>query len=426
MKVSKYNHIIPFTEEKSIAYNALSNALAFMDNESLEKYNQFVKNGVEIGDEQLVKNLLHGSFLLDDNIDELDIIRHRMLMGRYATNVLTLTIAPTSDCNFRCTYCYEKSVINYIYMTESIQDAIVNFVDSQKTNLRELSVVWYGGEPLLALDIIENLSRQFIHICEDMDIAYSSYMITNGYLLTRNTLEILKELKVSFLQVTLDGDLEHHNKRRPLANGSPTFETILNNLKEGYDLLPRVSLRVNIDHDNVSVAHKISSYLEEARISDKIIPYYGCVRSDNECYNDDKCLNTCEFAELEYNFSMEMGNHKNYYPINKASFCCADRVYGYVISADGLLYKCWSDIGNRARSVGNILYPFNYVNEIYLKYMLFEPMSFSPCKDCNILPICMGGCPFQRITTGKQQCSNYKYILHRCLTDVVHRLQEKL
>lgn len=425
MKVSKYNHFIPFSADKSIAYNALSNALAIIDNENLKAYYQFTENGVEIKDKKLIESLLHGSFLCEDNVDELDIIRYKMLRGRYATNVLTLTIAPTSDCNFRCTYCYEKKVINGTYMTEAVQDAIINLLESQKSNLQALSVVWYGGEPLLALEIIRSLSLRFRKICEDEKISYSSYMITNGYLLTRKTLETLKELNVSFLQVTLDGDSEHHNMRRPLAGGGSTFETILRNLKDGYDLLPRIALRVNVDYDNISVAHKINDYLEECGISNKVIPYYGCVRSDNDCYSDNKCLSSCEFAEIEYNFAMETSRPKDYYPANKTSFCCADRVCGYVIAADGLLYKCWSDIGNIGKSVGNILESFNNLNEVYLKYMLFDPTQIFPCKDCDIMPICMGGCPFQRITNGKQQCSNYKYILEHCLIDITRKLQEK-
>lgn len=424
MKVSKYNHFIPFTTSKSIAYNALSNALALIDNENLQAYTQFAENGIEIKNDKLIKSLLHGSFLLGDNINELDIIRHKIFSGRYATNVLTLTIAPTSDCNFRCTYCYEKKVINCTYMTEEIQEAIVNLLESQKSNLQAVSVVWYGGEPLLALGIIQNLSVRFKKICEDEKIKYSSYMITNGYLLTQQTLETLKSLDVSFLQVTLDGDSEHHNQRRPLMGGGETFETILKNLKDGYDLLPKVSLRVNIDYDNISVAHKINNYLHEYGLSDKVIPYFGCVRSDNDCYSEDKCLNACDFAEIEYNFAIGTSQPKNYYPINKASFCCADRICGYVIAADGLLYKCWSDIGNVEKSVGNILETSNSVNEVYLKYMLFDPTQVSPCKECNILPICMGGCPFQRIAH-EQQCSNYKYILERCLTDITNKLQEK-
>lgn len=426
MKPSRFNHFLPFTSDKSIAYNALSNALALIDNKKFKMYTQFVDTGKELTDKELVKDLLHGSFLVEDDIDELDIVRHNMLRGRYATNVLTLTIAPTSDCNFRCVYCYQKSVLSCEYMSESIQNAVVNLLNSMKSHLQAFSVTWYGGEPLLALPIIQELSTEFMRICNENHISYAANMITNGYLLTRNTLEVLKNIKVRFLQITLDGGPEQHNAKRPLSNGEKTFWAILNNLRDGYDLLPQVSLRINLDCDNLSAGDEVRQYITEYGMIDKVVPYFGRIRNDNECYDDSKCLNACEFAEIEYNYTLEVGSSTHSteakLPNSRTSFCGADRVCSFVISANGLLYKCWSDIGNPSRSVGNILNSINDINSTYLNYLLFDPTQVTPCKDCNVLPICMGGCPFQRIASGKQECSKYKFILNRCLSDATSAL----
>lgn len=423
MKASKYNHFIPFSEDESIAYNALSNSLALIKNENLQIYNSYINEGIKIENTQLFNDLVRGSFLIDDNLNELDVVRYNMLRGRFATNVLTLTIAPTSECNFSCTYCYEKKILNSEYMSEKVQDAIIHLLEKQKFNLQALSVVWYGGEPLLAISIVKSLSLRLMQICKESNISYSAYMITNGYLLTKENLAILHELEINFLQVTLDGNEEQHNKRRPLANGGKTFKTILNNLRNGYDLLPKVSLRVNIDKDNMLVGDEIMVYLKEYGLLDKVIPYYGCVRNDNDCYEEQKCISSCDFAEKEYEFAIKTYKRHRQYPSLKSSFCCADRLCGYVIAADGAIYKCWSDIGNLDKSIGNILESFNYSNDIYLKYMLFDPTQLSPCKECDILPICMGGCPFQRLSNGRQQCSNYKYILKKCLKNMVCSLK---
>lgn len=48
-------------------------------------------------------------------------------------------------------------------------------------------------------------------------------MITNGYLLSRDVLTILK-IKVDFIQITIDGGPKVHDLKRPLADGSKTFE----------------------------------------------------------------------------------------------------------------------------------------------------------------------------------------------------------
>lgn len=85
-------------------------------------------------------------------------------MFRYNRSHLSLVIAATSNCNFRCVYCYEGSVLRASTMSEAIQEAIVKFVESEAPHLETFTVTWYGGEPLLALDIIENLSIKFVDI----------------------------------------------------------------------------------------------------------------------------------------------------------------------------------------------------------------------------------------------------------------------
>jgi len=53
-----------------------------------------------------------------------------------------------------------------------------------------------------------------------------------------------------------------------------------------------------------------------------------------------------------------------------------------------------------------------------LQYMLFDPTIASPCDKCNVLPLCMGGCPYKRIINN-EKCSNYKYILEKCLKNAI-------
>jgi len=428
LKASNYNHFISFSGAQSIAYNARTNALALIDNDKLDVYKQFVEKGINIEDSQLVSDLMLGSFLLSDEINELDLVRLNMLRGRYATSALSFTVVPTSACNFRCIYCYEKNAIGHEYMSESIQDAVVTALETRKDCTQVFSVSWFGGEPLLELPIIEKLSVRLMNICEQANIKYSAKLITNGYLLTKETLEILKKVKVDFIQVTLDGGPEQHNKRRPLANGGETFWQILKNLQAGYDLLPRVALRINIDNDNVSAGEQIKNYIDENGLSGKVTPYFGRTRNDNDCYSDDKCINSCDFAEIEFDYAYEVEQSKEkgavYYPDVKSFFCCADRINSFVIAPSGALYKCWVDIGNPDKYVGDIANPFKNINNTLLNYMLFDPTSVLQCKDCDILPICMGGCPYQRVERGDQECLRHKYILERCLVNATKALKQ--
>ena len=49
------------------------------------------------------------------------------------------------------------------------------------------------------------------------------------------------------------------------------------NLKKGYEILPNVSLRINIDKSNLTSGDEVYNYLKENSLLDKITPYYGKV-----------------------------------------------------------------------------------------------------------------------------------------------------
>ncbi|MCM1236362.1 MAG: hypothetical protein NC124_11505 [Clostridium sp.] len=55
-------------------------------------------------------------------------------------------------------------------------------------------------------------------------------MVTNGYFLTKDVAQKLAKLKVSSLQVTIDGPKHVHDKRRVLAGGEGTFDKIIQKL----------------------------------------------------------------------------------------------------------------------------------------------------------------------------------------------------
>lgn len=163
MKVSQYNSIYDFPSNPSqkLMFNAKSLALALVDRSKVEQYENYCQTHEEIPDEAFLNDLKTGGFLIDDSIDEKAILKYEQLCSRYSRSHLSLVIAATSNCNFRCVYCYERSVLRASTMSEATQEAIVKFVESEAPHLESFTVTWYGGEPLLALDIIESLSKEF-------------------------------------------------------------------------------------------------------------------------------------------------------------------------------------------------------------------------------------------------------------------------
>ena len=227
MKFTKYMFNFPHEATKQILlYNAFSGALALIESEKWETVKYWQLHGIDNSDPDLISDLQRGSFIHADSVDELQELKLRLFSGRFSSNGLGITIAPTSNCNFRCPYCYEKDVLTDCSMTQDVQDAVIQFIKQKIGTSKSLGVTWYGGEPTLALDVIEYISANLIEYCIDNGLDYSAGIITNGYLLTRETVSLLNKFKVQFYQITLDGNPSVHDSRRYLADGSPTFKAI--------------------------------------------------------------------------------------------------------------------------------------------------------------------------------------------------------
>jgi uncharacterized protein len=394
-----------------------------------EKYVDFINfstNKTNL-DETFIKQLKKGKFLIDDDVDELELLRQGMLISRYNTDYLGITIAPTLDCNFRCIYCYEKDSIKQSYMDSETQNRIVELLKEKVKTIQQFSVTWYGGEPLMALNVIENLSKQFIEICKENDVVYNAGMITNGYLLTRSSVEKLNELNVSFYQVTIDGKPEDHNVRRPLVGGKPTFERIMQNLKDNIDIIPPVSLRMNIDKNNLKSGSFITNYLSEHGLDEKVSPYLANTTNSNEAYDSPSCMSTEEFSDVDFEHDVAIGekmNIRSKYPRLIHAYCGADSFASLVIDADGTLYKCWCDIGVDDRNIGNIKENGGIFNQAYLNYMSYDPTSDKMCGECKLLPICMGGCPFLRLEK-VDVCPIYKHKLENYLNTISETIKKE-
>ena len=80
--------------------------------------------------------------------------------GCSSGDTVDLTICPTMGCNFDCPYCFENHFPGV--MTESVQDDVAGLAGRMldEVGAEKLLVIWFGGEPLLAVDVIARLSER--------------------------------------------------------------------------------------------------------------------------------------------------------------------------------------------------------------------------------------------------------------------------
>jgi len=436
MKISKFNIIKKYENGVTLAYNSFSGALSKVNNnflkllESIEKGTFFIEN-LNNDEKKLVEKMKKAGYILNSKVDEMKYLEYLSQLQKYKSKKMKLVIAPTLNCNFKCDYCFEKPIIGD--MGIEVQNQIIEMIKKKisEDSIKELSIVWYGGEPLLCKDIINNLSDKILDLCNFSNIAYSASIITNGYLINEESLNDFKKNRIVSIQITIDGTPDIHNVRRRLKQNANngTFAKILENINMLSSQM-NVSIRMNIDKrnkDNIKAFMKILN--KKILNKEKITVSLGHVFDDNDNFGIEDCsfcLSKSEYSKYKYELleCAEMygfkKTKKRSYPKLRLIYCSAISYNSYVIDPLGNVFKCWNEIceeKNRITTVKEILEKKNAEKNIKSsQWVMHNVFNEEKCKKCNILPICAGGCPSNQIRKGHSPvCEDYKYIIEKLM-----------
>jgi uncharacterized protein len=353
--------------------------------------------------------LYDNGFIVDKNTNEIDILKNIYWSEKINSKVLHLSVMTTLKCNFRCVYCFEKR--SNLDMEVDVQDAIVKFIEKNIKDYDAIHIDWYGGEPLLNLNCIYNVSNQIINICKENNKEYFGTITTNGYNLTKEIVDKLLEVNVNAAQITLDGGKYIHDQRRILVSKEGTFDQIIENIIYAKKFM-RIGIRVNIDKNSIDFVDELFEYLRKKDIKECPISVKGVVSSDeNPC--DGVIIPEEQFAykvSEKNRIILENGlKTASLYIFDNitTSFCIVDSDSQFIISPIGKVYKCGESYDeNDVGEIGKLLE--NGDMEIDIRKKVFwnkDPFEYEDCLKCKVLPMCMGGCQLKRKVKEKDWCN---------------------
>lgn len=407
-----------------VAVNLMKNTQTILYPEEISKLINFKELNQE---EPLFKKFKKQGLVI--NYDELAIIQ---AMNKYSilnNRWVSLTICPTLGCNFDCPYCFENHKSGK--MSEETQNKIIDFTKQilEMVNGKGISITWFGGEPLLAPEIIDSLSQKFIEFANSKKIKYGASIITNGYFLNQKNVDMLFKNKVMYYQITLDGIYETHDKTRHLVNGNSTFEVITENLR--LVKIPGViNIRHNVYNDNkkeIPILEKLVKNL--AKQSGNNINYYSAIVARNPANHLDEQVN---YLNEEDSCKITILRDTKQIPHCKSYFCGAETLNTFTIDDKGRLYKCWEDVDKPERSFGivgewNPKNPFFTSNnpDILANYLnLGNLFNDEECLNCILLPFCVGNCPSKKMYSYKS-CLPYKNNIDEFALKLAEKALEK-
>ena len=400
------------SDDRILLYNSLTTAFGIMDKNTQEIYDNIERYTVEeSASADTIVTLAKNGFILDDSIDEPSMMKYFFNRNKYNNAKLSLTIAPTLNCNMDCPYCYEKK--SNIRMSEETIQNIIEFVKKKASRgIKSFNVAWYGGEPLLEKETIYFLSKVFIDLCKENNIKYTSTILTNGILLDKETAKRLAgECLVFSAQITIDGTEEIHNMRRRLLNNKNSFKIITDNIEEIKDIL-NVYIRVNVDKNNLSDVENLINHLYESRKWDNRVSmnFSPVVNIEDLCvYDHGACFANTDFDTIQANLTKKLMDKRgidtrNLYPNRQFLSCSALSANGFVIDPSGDLFKCWTDVGIKDRNVGNVK-EGPKLNSNFTRWVLADLPD--KCRKCSTLPFCQGGCLYDTVYSNKEPVCGY-------------------
>ncbi len=171
--------------------------------------------------------------------------RLNVVMHGFPNNSATATLLPTYDCQLRCVYCYNEPIRENDKKKpksppEKIAKKLIDYYRNTPVQYWRL-VVTGGGEPFLAADYLAKIAKMVQEAAWDDGREFSISIIGNGQAMTPAKVKRLVKVGLNSVVITLDPD---HDATRPLKNGGPTFDTIINNLTAAP---PEVSISINVN-----------------------------------------------------------------------------------------------------------------------------------------------------------------------------------
>lgn len=406
MKWSQFNFSFQSDKIGNCLYNSRMSSLIRLDEDSFRTLMTVAddpEKGVQQIDKETFDYLVRNKILVNDyeDVNYIHKLRYAKMAALEEKSNLSMVICPTLGCNFACPYCYEHD-LKSSRMSADIQMKIINFINSYEGKKKGLVLNWHGGEPLSAFPTIKEL-YETIDKHSKLPITHSS-MVSNGYLLTKDICDYLEYRKLDYLQITIDGNETTHNKTRILKNGKGTFNRIMENIDMATELMPncRIGVRTNIGRHNAAEYPSIYRTLENRWKGKNVRVYYSFILN-NSLYHKIEEKDSLELTTIEKcNFVAELAKEKilkreDLLPYVDFNSCTCTDPTAFVVDPEGLLYKCWADVGIRERSIGNLDEGIKN-HDIVSQFVEGSDKYADPkCQSCCFLPICDGGCNLYRV-----------------------------
>lgn len=315
----------------------------------------------------------------------------------------------TNNCNYHCDFCIRSNVSATL---KGNMDYITFCKVAEKIHCAhtEATITLTGGEPTLHPDfksIVDKSSQTFKRVC----------LTSNGSFDKEIALFLKKYMRKNlFVQISLDGTKEYHNKNR----GTNAFEKAVFNIDLFSDVWTHVAISTTIGRNGLEEAKKLALHLNNLHFHHWKVSQEQVAKPTKETiipteeWNHfvDSLLPLCHYRiMIKKMFAFDiwqnyMNNCEDIDSLNPSRNCVIGKGKVYITPQfDVLPCTCMNE------TCGNLLVEsLEEINERLEQIGMINPDKSSKCFKCKYKKICNGGCPgysmkvFNKLNMGDIRC----------------------
>lgn len=423
------------------------NLLKYCDHNTYQELEQFFnENNYGTSDEfdELLQELCELELLKSESVPDKGNKMELLGMPTEQSAVCHIALHISQDCNLRCLYCYGDGGCygaERTYMSEEVALKAVDFLVDYSGKSKDLSIIYFGGEPLLNFDLIKKVTKYVRKVELETNKRFKLNMTTNGTLIDdEEVLNFLDENKIG-ITLSMDGTKEYHDRYRVFEDGTGSYDIMMQGTEK---LLKRrngkVTARMTIGKHNVKFS-EISK--EVGKLGFKTVLFsFASVDDDSmlKLKEDDFKVIEEEYKKAAEDTIQSLIEKKVFTPLNifeehiykihekryVVYQCGGGRSYLSVTPSGGI-FVCHRFAEDKNFQMGNVYDGLE--DDSQKSYIHANVEERSDCSNCWGRYICGGGCYYESVhnagsldKVNQDFCKVYKKYFEYCI-HIYHKVK---
>ncbi|MCM1043633.1 MAG: thioether cross-link-forming SCIFF peptide maturase [Corallococcus sp.] len=322
--------------------------------------------------------------------------------------IKSLCIHMSHDCNLRCKYCFAGTGTYHgkrQHMPFDVAQKAIDFLITHSGSRRNLEVDFFGGEPLMNLDVLKRTVEYAKEQAKLHGKVFKFTTTTNGVLLSKETSDYLNA-EMDNVVLSLDGRKEVNDYQRPFPDGTGSYDAIIDNYKyfrsirgnksyylrgtftaQNLDFKNDVLFMADLGFDQISVEPVVLSSKHPLALKEENLP---------EIFENYEKL-AAEYVQRRRNpeswfsffhFAIDLENGPCY---KKRLVGCGAGSEYLAVTPDGNIYPCHQFAGESEFCLGNV-YDENLDESVRKVFKNSNVTTKEKCSSCWAKYHCSGGC----------------------------------